>query len=192
MQTGEYTPTLLHQLLVWASINVDGADAESAEFAATLYELVINVAAWDVATTPPVRPIRPIRPSRPPLLSNHGTSPLGNQGPIAATMETTFVQEGGLFYASSGLPLDGEYKVIVNQNGGIQYIPSWAGTHAELAGGAQVQSAGTMVFSEGRPISVNIHSGHYQPPVGHGYNTVLQEAIQQHGYHGPPVADAHN
>jgi hypothetical protein len=77
-------------------------------------------------------------------------------------------------------------------DGSIRYAPSWAGTHAEIAGGSQVQSAGQVTFNNGQVTGANITSGHYQPTVGQGYNTVLDQSLRQNGYNGPTVADAHD
>jgi RHS repeat-associated protein len=126
-----------------------------------------------------------------PLLSNKGTSPLGNEGPIANTLQTEFQQVEGGYVDAAGEALDGTYKVVVMPDGKIRYAPSWAGTHAEIAGGSKVQSAGEITFNNGKAAGANITSGHFQTPVGEGYNTILDQAIRNNGYKGPSVMDTH-
>jgi hypothetical protein len=90
------------------------------------------------------------------------------------------------------VPLDGTYKVVVMPDGTIRYAPAWAGSHADIAGGSQVQSAGQITFENGQVTGANITSGHYRPPIGQGYDLVLDTAMRDNGYRGPAVLDTHD
>jgi hypothetical protein len=131
-------------------------------------------------------------PPDPPHLVNRGSPPdPANEGIVQATTETQFMRDGGRYVDSNGYPLDGTYKVVVMPDGSVRYMPSYAGTHAELAGGGPVRAAGEIEFSDGLVGRADITSGHYQPGSGQGYDGVLDAGVRGAGYDGPPISDTH-
>lgn len=128
-----------------------------------------------------------------PLLENKGSLPNPiNQGIVSNTTFNNFeTNASGQFIGPDGSPLDGTYKAVVMPDGTIRVASSYAGTHAEIAGNSAIQSGGEFEFDNGISTGADITSGHYQPPLGQGYDTILDDAVRNAGYDGPPVQDSH-
>jgi hypothetical protein len=70
---------------------------------------------------------------------------------------------------------DGSYIWVRLENGEFRYVdrstmPTGASSHADLAGGSDVVSAGEITVKDGKIIEMNNNSGHYKPPVSALYN----------------------
>jgi hypothetical protein len=125
-----------------------------------------------------------------PVLSTKGVSPyLGNPF-LQASVNTRFLKNRtGLYVDSRGVPLNGTYKVTVTPQGQVRYGPDTF-LHTEIVGGKQALTAGEIVFENGKPLHADIHSGHFQAPVGQGYDLLLDKALRLVGYDGPVVSDS--